>query len=99
MLGQRFAGAAADSRIFIYEVTGLHQNEVTQYQSNPIRSSDSQFIQVPFNRMSEVMQRITTMQGKIVNIFPLEEQPTRIGASVVAEPATTEAAESAASEA
>ena len=74
MLGQYFTGATSDNRIFVYEVSGLHQNEVTQLQRPPIRNSHTQLLQVPFSRMNEVMQQSTLMQGKIVNIFPLENQ-------------------------
>ncbi|MEL6855609.1 MAG: phycobilisome linker polypeptide [Cyanobacteria bacterium J06607_13] len=76
MIGQFTArSTATDSRIFVYEVAGLQQNEATEAYSTPIRSSDRQFIQVPFGRMNEAMQQITMMQGKIVNIFPLGSQP------------------------
>ncbi|MGC1309544.1 MAG: phycobilisome linker polypeptide [Phormidesmis sp.] len=73
MLGQRIAGGASqsDSRIFVYEVAGLSQNEVTSRQQSPIRASHNQFLQVPFHRMNEEMQRIVLLGGKIVDIRPL----------------------------
>lgn len=73
MLGQYRTGniSSSSSRIFVYEVTGLHQNEVTATQKSPIRSSHSQFIQVPLGRMNEATQAITRSGGKIVNIKPL----------------------------
>lgn len=75
MLGQiATKSPGTDNRIFIYEVAGLQQNEVTESYSTPIRTSNNQFIQVPFSRMNDFMQRITMMQGKIVNIFPLGSQ-------------------------
>ena len=67
MLGQ-FAPSAAsstDSRIFVYEVSGLGQNAMV---GSPIRSSQNQSFQVSFNRMSEEMRRITLLGGEIVNI-------------------------------
>ncbi|MEM6447953.1 MAG: phycobilisome linker polypeptide [Cyanobacteria bacterium P01_D01_bin.123] len=74
MLGQYATSQASsvDSRIFVYEVTGLAQNEVTANNQFPIRSSDSQFIQVPFHRMNEFMRRVTIMGGEIVSIRPLQ---------------------------
>lgn len=73
MLGQFATSAASsvDNRIFVYEVTGLHQNDRTDRQQSPIRSSENQFFQVPFHRMNEEMQRITMLGGSIVNISPL----------------------------
>lgn len=73
MLGQYATNSASgvDSRIFVYEVSGLSENEVTANSKSPIRSSDNQFIQVPVHRMNEVMRRITLLGGKIVNIRPL----------------------------
>lgn len=73
MLGQCSTSQASgvDSRIFVYEVTGLRQNEITASHQSPIRSSHSQFLQVPFHRMSEEMRRITMLGGKVVNIHPL----------------------------
>lgn len=73
MLGQQTTSGTStiDSRIFVYEVTGLSQNEVTAQSRSPIRSSNSQFVQVPFHRMNEEMQRIVRLGGEIVNIRPL----------------------------
>ncbi|MBE9059796.1 phycobilisome linker polypeptide [cf. Phormidesmis sp. LEGE 11477] len=74
MLGQSATSttSSVDNRIFIYEVTGLSQNEITARQRSPIRSSQNQFFQVPFHRMSQEMRRITMLGGEIVNISPLE---------------------------
>ena len=73
MLGQYATSTASslDNRMFVYELTGLSENEVTLTQSSPIRTSHTQLIQVPFHRMSEEMRRITLLGGKIVNIRPL----------------------------
>ena len=67
MLGQYATSQASsiDSRIFVYEVTGLAQNEVTDSQQFAIRSSDRQQMQVPYHRMNEVMRRITKLGGEI----------------------------------
>ncbi len=75
MLGQYAASKAAntDSRVFVYEVAGLSQNEVTDLSRSPIRSSQSQFMQVPFHRMNEEMRRVTKLGGEIVSIRPLSE--------------------------
>ncbi|MEM1280723.1 MAG: phycobilisome linker polypeptide [Cyanobacteria bacterium P01_H01_bin.152] len=73
MLGQYATSPASsvDSRIFVYEVTGLAENELTVGNRFSIRSSDSQFIQVPFHRMNEVMRRVTLLGGEIVSIQPI----------------------------
>lgn len=70
-VGGRSSNTVTGSRYFRYEVTGLHQNEVTDRQDHAIRSSASVFITVPFNRMNEETQRITRLSGKIVSIQPL----------------------------
>ncbi|BAY13071.1 phycobilisome linker polypeptide [Calothrix sp. NIES-2098] len=59
------------SRSFQVEVSGLQQNEVTNQNNYPIRSSASVFITVPFSRFNEELQRINRLGGKIVNIQPL----------------------------
>lgn len=73
MLGQYAASKAAntDSRVFVYEVAGLSQNELTALSQSPIRSSHSHSMQVPFHRMNEEMRRITLLGGEIVSIRPL----------------------------
>lgn len=69
------AGGAANtvsgSRVFVYEVVGLRQSEVTDKMSYPIRRSGNVYITVPYDRMNQEMQRITRMGGKIVSIQPL----------------------------
>ncbi len=75
MLGQNAFGTAtaspAKGRLFVYEVTGLRQNEATDQNGYPIRSSGSVFIKVPYSRMNQEMQRITRMGGTIVSIKSL----------------------------
>lgn len=70
------AGSAANTvsgnRLFRYEVVGLRQNSETDKLTYPIRRSGSTFITVPYSRMSEMMQRITRMGGKIVSILSLD---------------------------
>lgn len=61
-----------DSRVFVYEVTGLRQSTENDKNNYQFRSSSSVFIKVPYNRMNEEMQRILRMGGTIVNITPLE---------------------------
>jgi phycocyanin-associated, rod len=74
MLGQSLIGSTSQSsnRVFVYEVTGLKQNDNNDGNSYPFRSSDSVFLQVPYARMNEEMRRITRMGGKIVGIRPLD---------------------------
>ncbi|BCL36670.1 ferredoxin--NADP reductase [Nostoc sp. MS1] len=64
------ANIESGSRIFVYEVVGLRQNEETEQTNYPIRKSGSVFIRVPYNRMNQEMQRITRLGGKIVSIHP-----------------------------
>lgn len=75
MLGQAAIvspfSSSSGSRVFVYEVTGLHQNEETDRQSYTVRNSSSVFIKVPYSRMNEVMRNISRLGGKIVNISPL----------------------------
>lgn len=77
MLGQSALVGAANnpsaSRVFLYEVTGLRQNETNDKNNYPVRRSGSVFIRVPYARMNEEMQRITRMGGTIVNITPATE--------------------------
>jgi ferredoxin--NADP+ reductase len=64
------ANTELGSRVFVYEVVGLHQNEETDKTNYPIRKSGSVFIKVPYNRMNQEMRRITRLGGKIVSIQP-----------------------------
>lgn len=84
------AGGAANSisgsRLFLYEVEGLRQNEETDKMGYPIRKSGSVFITVPYARMNQEMRRITRMGGKIVSIRPLMAD----GAANGAVPSTAE---------
>ena len=72
MFGQTIVGTggltSSASRVFRFEVAGLRQNEENDKNSYPILRSGSVFITVPYNRMSEELQRITRMGGRIVNI-------------------------------
>jgi phycocyanin-associated rod protein len=76
MLGKSLISGSSSSpsknRVFVYEVTGLRQNDENDSNSYPFRSSSSVFIKVPYTRMNEEMLRISRMGGKIVNIRPLE---------------------------
>jgi phycocyanin-associated, rod len=75
MLAQNALGnqstSLSGSRVFLYEVEGLRQNDATDKNNYPIRQSGSTFIKVPYSRMNEEMQRIARMGGKIVSIQPL----------------------------
>jgi ferredoxin--NADP+ reductase len=62
------ANTESGSRVFVYEVVGLRQNEETDTTNYPIRKSGSVFIRVPYNRMNQEMRRITRLGGKIVSI-------------------------------
>lgn len=69
MLGQ------SASRIFVYEVTGLRQNDQTDNTSYSVRNSGVTTMQVPYSRMNSEMLRITRLGGKIVNIYPINQAP------------------------
>ncbi|MBV8886816.1 MAG: phycobilisome linker polypeptide [Chroococcidiopsidaceae cyanobacterium CP_BM_RX_35] len=75
MFGQATVGSGGissnASRVYRYEVVGLRQNEENDKNNYEIRRSGSVFITVPYNRMSEEMQRILRMGGRIVSIKPL----------------------------
>ncbi|BAY23584.1 oxidoreductase FAD/NAD(P)-binding subunit [Calothrix sp. NIES-2100] len=62
------ANTELGSRVFVYEVVGLRQNEQTDQTNYQIRNSGSVFIRVPYNRMNQEMRRITRLGGKIVSI-------------------------------
>ncbi|MDZ7957897.1 MAG: phycobilisome linker polypeptide [Aulosira sp. DedQUE10] len=62
---------AYQNRSFQVEVSGLQQNEVTNQNNYPIRSSATLLITVPFSRFNQELQRINRLGGKIVNIQPL----------------------------
>ena len=64
----RAANTEAGSRVFLYEVVGIRQNEETDNRVPAIRNSGSIFIRVPYSRMNQEMQRIARLGGKIVNI-------------------------------
>ncbi len=70
MLGRSVlvSNTVANDRVFVYEVEGLRQNDQTVQDGYSIRSSGTSFVQVPFNRMNEFMQRITRVGAKIVAI-------------------------------
>ena len=71
LMGGR-SNSVSSNRMFVYEVTGLRQNNQNDSNSYPFRTSSSVFIQVPYSRMNAEMIRITRMGGKIVNIRPLD---------------------------
>lgn len=76
MLGNSVIGGSSSStaknRVFVYEVTGLKQNEANDNNNYAFRRSSSVFVSVPYNRMNEEMQRIGKMGGTIINIQPLD---------------------------
>lgn len=64
----------AESRVFVYEVTGLRQNLNNDKNSYALRSSSSVFIKVPYSRMNNEMRKITRMGGTIVSIKPADAE-------------------------
>ena len=75
MFGQTTLGASSvsssASRVFSYEVVGLKQNQETDKNKFDIRRSGSVFITVPYGRITEEMQRISRLGGRIVKIEAL----------------------------
>jgi hypothetical protein len=70
MLSQFARDTQSAARIFTYEVQGLRQNDQTDVQEFDVRLSGSVFINVPYDRMNDEMQRIVRLGGKIVSIKP-----------------------------
>ena len=60
-----------DSRMYRIEVEGMGQNVDADQVSYRIRSTGRTFISVPYDRLSDQMQRINRMGGKILSIEPL----------------------------
>ena len=71
-----------DSRIFIYEVEGLNENDQTTQAVYPIRNSSTLLFPVPHSRMSAFMQRMNRLGGKIVAIHSSWETAVKAEASV-----------------
>lgn len=82
------ANTPSGSRMYRYEVTGLRQNGATDKFNYAIRQSGSTFINVPYDRMNEFMQRITRLGGKIVSIHPLDTNGTSAGNVTLEQTAT-----------
>ena len=64
--------SAANSRLFIYEVSGLRNPHSTESADSKIRRSGSSFITVPYQRMNQEMRRIASLGGKILSIRPYD---------------------------
>jgi sulfite reductase alpha subunit-like flavoprotein len=62
------ANTPSNSRVFVYEVVGLRQNDNTDRNSYAIRESGSTFIKVSYQNMNQTMRRITANGGQIVSI-------------------------------
>jgi ferredoxin--NADP+ reductase len=86
------ANTESGSRIFVYEVVGLRQNEETDQTNYPIRKSGSVFIRVPYNRMNQEMRRITRLGGKIISIQPASVLEQLNGHAAVVDAASGETA-------
>lgn len=61
----------SSNRMFRVEVEGMGQNVDPDSISYRIRSTRKTYLSVPYSRMSEQMQRINRMGGKIISIEPL----------------------------
>jgi ferredoxin--NADP+ reductase len=88
------ANTSSGSRLFLYEVEGLRQNQETDKMDYPIRRSGNVFITVPYSRMNQEMKRIIRMGGKIVSIRPVNSSSTANGrVSASTESSQTKSAE------
>lgn len=78
MLGQSVLNStlSGDTRMFVYEIAGLRQSEQTLLNAAAIRKSSNTLVAIPFNRMSEFMQRINRLGGEIVAIHSSMEAAT-----------------------
>ncbi|MEO0310308.1 MAG: phycobilisome linker polypeptide, partial [Gloeomargarita sp. DG02_3_bins_56] len=74
-----------NNRMFVFEVVGLRQSQATDNLNYAIRQSGSLWLQVPYPRMNQEMQRIQRLGGRIVSIRPLD---TALPAPTEATPAT-----------
>jgi ferredoxin--NADP+ reductase len=63
------ANTLAENRQYRFEVVGIQNSNGAQV---PIRSSGNSIFIVPYSRMSQFMQRIQKMGGKILNITPVD---------------------------
>jgi ferredoxin--NADP+ reductase len=95
------SGSLANSRLFVYEIVGLRDNQTVDASNEKIRTSGSKFITVPYQRMNQEMRRIARLGGKILSIRPLGtgeaiqvpgEHPAPVMAASTGESAGTPAA-------
>ena len=63
-----FGSSTSVNRLFVFEVEGLRQNGNSS--ALPIRQSGTASFTVPYGRMSQMIQQIQKMGGKVVNIKP-----------------------------
>jgi ferredoxin--NADP+ reductase len=72
------AGSASNtgygSRLFIYEVEGLRQDQQSDPADSSVRRSGSVLITVPYARMNQEMQKILRSGGRIVSIRPVSSE-------------------------
>jgi ferredoxin--NADP+ reductase len=91
------AGSASvyGSRLFVYEVEGLRQDQQSDPADSPVRRSGSVFITVPYSRMNQETQRILRSGGRIVSIRPVSGSNNGgVPSGNGAQPVTTEGAKS-----
>ena len=69
----RGSSASDTNRVFVYEVSGLAENDRTNNHIQPIRASSNCFYQVPFAKMNQTMRQITRLGGTIVSIQSMEQ--------------------------
>jgi ferredoxin--NADP+ reductase len=82
------ASSAANSRLFVYEVTGLRDTASSTGAGEKIRQSGNKFITVPYGRMNQEMRRIAKLGGKILSIRPFSAS-SEANVSTSSDPAPT----------
>lgn len=96
MYTPNMAGGTAEtsfgSRMYVFEVSGFGQGSDSAVGQTPKRPSGNRFIQVPYSRMSQEMQRISRMGAKIVSIRPLGAEGAIAQSASPSSPSTPAAA-------
>ncbi|MEN9235643.1 MAG: phycobilisome linker polypeptide [Gloeomargarita sp. GMQP_bins_25] len=71
MLSSLATSTSYNNRVFVLEVVGLRQNATTANLNYPIRRSGALYVQVPYNRLNQEMQRLQRLGGRIVAVRPV----------------------------
>ncbi len=72
------------NRMYVFEVIGFGQASKSGVTTPAVRQSGSKLIQVPYSRMSQEIQRISRLGGKILSIRPLDAASVSNGSAASA---------------